>query len=193
MENIQKPCSKCLVDKRLDEFDKSTRYKSGYTAMCTECRRTRERLYEANNREKRVAKHAKWRDENRESINARNRQRWSEDEEWKKRKEKYRGMYKEWRAEYSSDYKKKNRDKCNAREQLRYWVDKGKIIKPENCEMCGKNEFRVEAHHADYSKPLDVDWFCQKCHLKLHRLLKKENNVQPERLSKEGPKGQAIV
>lgn len=28
---------------------------------------------------------------------------------------------------------------------------------------------RVEAHHSDYSKPLDVDWLCKEHHALWHR------------------------
>lgn len=192
MENEIKQCRKCLVNKRLEDFRKDPKYKSGYTARCIECCRKSERDYEKRNREKRVQKHREWRDSNRDKINAKNRDRWNNDPEWRARKDKYKGMYKEWRAKYSSDYKKLNREKCNAREQLRYWFAKGVIIRPEKCEMCESSDYRIEAHHFDYSKPLEVNWFCQKCHLKLHRMFKK-SHVQPKRLSEETPKGDATV
>lgn len=35
------------------------------------------------------------------------------------------------------------------------------------CEMCG--EERSDAHHDDYSKPLEVRWLCRKHHMELHR------------------------
>ena len=43
-------------------------------------------------------------------------------------------------------------------------VDTGKIIK-QPCSVCGK--IKSEAHHPDYSKPLEVIWFCRSHH-KLH-------------------------
>lgn len=35
------------------------------------------------------------------------------------------------------------------------------------CEVCGEEE--VQAHHSDYSRPLDVRWLCRKHHMELHR------------------------
>lgn len=46
-------------------------------------------------------------------------------------------------------------------------IRKGDLIKLP-CEVCGTNE-KVEAHHDDYSKPLDVRWLCRKHHQEHHR------------------------
>lgn len=35
------------------------------------------------------------------------------------------------------------------------------------CVICGNA--KVEAHHPDYSKPLDVIWLCKKHHGEIHR------------------------
>lgn len=40
---------------------------------------------------------------------------------------------------------------------------KGKLIKPTNCQRCSQ-VMRLEGHHHDYSKPLEVEWLCRKCH-----------------------------
>lgn len=37
------------------------------------------------------------------------------------------------------------------------------------CAFCGTTE-PVEAHHHDYSKPLDVTWLCIACHRRFHAL-----------------------
>lgn len=45
-------------------------------------------------------------------------------------------------------------------------VRDGKLIK-QPCEMCGK--LKVEAHHEDYEKPLEVNWLCCKHHAERHK------------------------
>lgn len=48
---------------------------------------------------------------------------------------------------------------CNA-------IRDGKLIR-QPCEVCG--ESRAEAHHDDYSKPLDVRWLCKRHHDEWHQ------------------------
>lgn len=43
------------------------------------------------------------------------------------------------------------------------------ILKREVCIKCG--DTKVQAHHEDYNKPLDVVWLCSKHHHELHKLL----------------------
>lgn len=58
-------------------------------------------------------------------------------------------------------YKKQQRAK------LIYAVKKGKITRPKVCPNCGSDKYRIEGHHDDHTKPLEVEWLCQPCHLKL--------------------------
>ena len=55
--------------------------------------------------------------------------------------------------------------RSKARSYLNTYLRRGKITKGP-CADCGGSE--VEAHHADYSKPLEVTWLCRECHMKRH-------------------------
>jgi hypothetical protein len=57
----------------------------------------------------------------------------------------------------------KHKEKCIARQKVNYRVRRGKMVRPDQCSICKQNK-KVEAHHSDYSKPLDVKWLCRQCH-----------------------------
>lgn len=57
-------------------------------------------------------------------------------------------------------------DKNYARRAVRNAVKYGSLLK----EPCFCGEVKVEAHHADYSKPLEVVWCCKKHHIELDRI-----------------------
>ena len=44
-----------------------------------------------------------------------------------------------------------------------------KLTKPTSCSVCGGSDRRIEAHHEDYSKPLEVSWWCSLCHQRHHQ------------------------
>lgn len=74
-------------------------------------------------------------------------------------------------------YRAKNRHKHRAQDKARYYI---KIKKP--CEVKGCKKIGHK-HHEDYSKPLDVNWLCNKHHGKFHQsnlslksFLRKEKN-----------------
>lgn len=56
-------------------------------------------------------------------------------------------------------------EKARAREVVRYALVTGDLIK-EPCSVCG--DVKSEAHHEDYTKPLDVVWFCRYHHMEHH-------------------------
>ena len=55
--------------------------------------------------------------------------------------------------------------KANCRSYLNVYLKRGKVIK-KPCEVC--NSVEVEAHHNDYTKPLEVIWLCREHHLEKH-------------------------
>lgn len=52
-------------------------------------------------------------------------------------------------------------------------VAQGRLVRPDVCERCGEKpgpdslgRSRIEGHHLDHSKPLEVIWLCDSCHKK---------------------------
>lgn len=43
----------------------------------------------------------------------------------------------------------------------------GMLVRPVECTRCGMAA-KVVAHHSDYSKPLEVEWLCRRCHGEIH-------------------------
>lgn len=60
-------------------------------------------------------------------------------------------------------------EKYLARSKTMYAVKTGKL-KRLPCEVCG--EIKVDAHHPDYSKPLEVKWLCRAHHAEEHLIMK---------------------
>jgi hypothetical protein len=73
------------------------------------------------------------------------------------------------RMEDFQKMKEKFPEKIMARTICRNAVALGKL-KRLSCEECG--EGKSQAHHEDYSKPLDVKWLCRKHHAIIHRKYK---------------------
>lgn len=66
-------------------------------------------------------------------------------------------------------WNEKNKEKRKAHILVNTAVAKGEIIKT-SCEKCGN--VKVDGHHKDYSKPLEVIWLCRVHHKEEHRLEK---------------------
>ena len=68
----------------------------------------------------------------------------------------------------SKEWIKRNPEKTKAHRELSRAIRSKEVIKPDDCSRCGKLG-RIEAHHPDYSKPLEVIWLCRPCHGSEHR------------------------
>lgn len=83
----------------------------------------------------------------------------------------------------SVGYKK---TKLRSYAKVGYAIRKGTLIK-RPCEVCGSTS-RVEAHHDDYNRPLEVRWLCKKCHEKWHirnNPIKASNEIGCKRCGKK--------
>jgi ribosomal protein S27AE len=72
---------------------------------------------------------------------------------------------KEKRHRLAAEYRRKNPEKIKARSTLYSALRTGRIER-QPCERCGAE--KVQAHHDDYSRPLDVRWLCRDCHWDVH-------------------------
>ncbi len=56
---------------------------------------------------------------------------------------------------------------------VRSAIERGALVRPSTCARCNDapspasdGRSRIQAHHHDYDKPLDVEWICARCHRK---------------------------
>jgi|SRR5271170_2702211 len=180
-----KKCTKCKGEKEESKKNFSwITHKNRYEAQCRECRdERRKELKELKlklpklprkKKEKRSEEYYKnWRKEyneiNKEKIKKQRH------EYYLNHRDEYKIATQKWRKENKIKFKeswKKSDEKFPlkrpARKILNYNIEKGYIIRPTICNKCGK-EGKIDAHHEDYSKPLDVQWICKRCHGELHR------------------------
>ena len=76
------------------------------------------------------------------------------------------------------EYRNRHRDRYEARLIAIRAIRRGALQRGP-CLVCG--EAKTEAHHEDYSKPLDVLWLCRRHHLDLHIQKRRSEKKQPIR------------
>lgn len=133
-----KQCFKCGVTKAVDAFYKHSRMKDGHLNKCISCTKND------------VSNH---RLENIERIRSYDRMRSS----MPSRKQKLKQNFEKWRDAHPLERK--------AQIIVGNAIQRQKL-KKQPCFVCG--ETKVDAHHPDYSRPLDVIWLCRPHHIKLH-------------------------
>lgn len=72
-----------------------------------------------------------------------------------------------WRKKQAV-YRGNNPLKCAAHYAARKAEVSGVLVRPDSCQRCGEVVAKLEKHHHDYSKPLEVEWMCRKCHELIH-------------------------
>ncbi len=89
--------------------------------------------------------------------------------------EKHKETIKRWRKNNPDMVREELRRWCRANpekkraynELIHHKTRKGLLV-PVTCSSCGLICKKLQAHHDDYSKPLEVRWVCHSCHLKIH-------------------------
>ncbi|KKM66654.1 hypothetical protein LCGC14_1479000 [marine sediment metagenome] len=70
-----------------------------------------------------------------------------------------------WRKTHPMTPIQRLKDIC--RSYANTYYQRGKI-KKNPCEIC--NNPNSQMHHEDYSKPLDILWFCRPCHIAYEKI-----------------------
>jgi hypothetical protein len=79
--------------------------------------------------------------------------------------------YRQSSSEGKKRYAARNPEKRRAQSLVAYQIRLGNITR-QPCQVCG--EAKSEAHHEDYSSPLDVMWLCDTHHKARHREINAE-------------------
>jgi hypothetical protein len=149
-----KVCRECKTEKPLSDFYKHPQMADGHLNKCAECVKSR------------VTKH---REANLEKIQAYDKMR-------SKQPHRLQAIKDYAKTEAGKLTKKKAMSAYHARYPMKRAahvitgnaVRSGKLIPESSCSICNSTE-KIEGHHDDYTKPLDVRWLCEKCHKQWHR------------------------
>jgi predicted Zn-ribbon and HTH transcriptional regulator len=149
-----KACSKCGVEKTVDQFHKHKIGVYGVHSWCKVCKSQRRAYYGDLNRERE-------RKQGREHYHANKEKCLEANRQWKKNNPAKVAV-----IEKRSYLKTIESEKTRAK--TRYAIRKGIIMKPSACQKCG-TEGATQAHHHDYSKYLEVEFLCHVCHKAHHQ------------------------
>lgn len=140
-----KICFKCGIPKELDEFYKHPQMADGHLNKCIECTKSD------------VHRH---RDANVDAIHAYDRERGKLPHRLKANRDRQRvnpAPHYQALARYNQKHPERKAATVTVNNAVR-----DERLKRQPCEECGAE--KVEAHHDDYTKPLEVRWLCNKHH-----------------------------
>jgi len=140
---MTKTCGKCGTEKPYSEFHTNSRSRDGLQVNCKVCH---------------IAVQRRFRYENADRINARDRAA------RRSMSPAVRETHREMRKRHLRRFRKECPEKNRAHWAVYDAVRRGRLLKPDKCTQCGDGRFVLHAHHEDYSRKLDVQWLCPKCH-----------------------------
>jgi len=128
--------------------------------------KVKDKVYREANKKQISEKNKTYRDSNKEMFRERHAAAYQANRE--ERKARLKAQYIKHIDHYklkAKEWRENNRHKKNAQSVLQTAVKTGKVLR-EPCVVCG--EIKVEGHHFDYTKPLEVIWLCRLHHKRLH-------------------------
>lgn len=145
---MEKTCRQCDVTAPVAEFYRKLNIADGRQSICKSCHRENMRINRAINRS-RIIEYESVRNAMPHRVAARK-------------------AYRRTPAGRASKAGEKIRCPIQhaARQAVRNAVRRG-VLTRQPCEVCGNP--KSQAHHGDYSKPLDVRWLCSKHHAGWHK------------------------
>jgi|6_EtaG_2_1085325.scaffolds.fasta_scaffold10801_8 hypothetical protein len=131
-----KVCFKCKIEKDLTEFYKHGQMADGHLGKCKECTKQDVRRRRRDN----------------PSVQEYDRRRFHDNPE---------------RRAATTTAARRRMKECPEKYRAHYAVSNavrdGRLDRPNRCSRCNEKG-RIEGHHEDYSKPLEVIWLCTLCH-----------------------------
>ena len=134
-----KRCCQCKEDKSSVEFYANRSKSDGLSSLCKACNAAHVKAYRVAH----PAQHAAY-------VKA-----------YRKRPGSAEKLY-----AYNQRSEIERPEKYKARIAVTTALQSGRLVR-KPCSVCGNP--KTDAHHPDYSRPLDVRWLCRKHHLEIHR------------------------
>jgi hypothetical protein len=149
-----KVCRECNTEKPLTEFYKHERMADGHLNKCIPCVKSRVHKHREAHLEK-IREDDKKRANKPHRVQARKDYQQTEAGKLSK-KRTIAAYYKRYPMIYAAHVITRNA------------IREGKLFPQASCSVCNSTE-KIEGHHDDYTKPLDVRWLCERCHKQWHR------------------------
>ncbi len=151
---MEKQCKKCLKTRPIDDFYKHSMMADGHLSKCKECTK-------ADVIENRNANLDYYRNYDRDRYDNNPKRRTS------------RGTHPN-HNEHAREWANRNRERISVAAKVSRAIKSGILVRPTSCSECGADGVRIEGHHRDYSKPLEVEWLCTRCHGKTREKERKD-------------------
>ncbi|HVO73862.1 MAG TPA: hypothetical protein VMT35_07555 [Ignavibacteriaceae bacterium] len=175
-----KKCITCKEEKTFENFSLRSN-KKYYLSECKICSGKRSNKWYWDNRQKSLDQRKKYYEKNREESLKKGKERYlakyneirkkaNERNRTPEQREMARKRSLEWRnrnrevvRERTTKWKRDNPLKSKAHQYVLWALRLNVLQKPLECQVCGLIK-KLEAHHKDYAKPLEVLWVCKLCH-----------------------------